>query len=388
MIVLDLAAETSPIYLSSKSFYGQPFIWCMLHNFGGNHGLYGRMDAVNRGPFEAMLFEGSTMVGMGTTPEGIEQNDIMYNFFNSLTFRDDILNVTDWVARYTTNRYGVTNKDTNAAWQLLFSTIYNCLDTHSNHNHGVPVQRPSLKITPFVWYDWHSVGKAWNLLLRAANQINDSDLFRYDLVDVTRQVLHDLSLDCYHNLTEAYENWNLDEVKVYGGRLLEIIQDMDSITSSHSKWLLGNWLEAAKRLAKNDDERKLYEYNARNQITLWGPAGNILDYGNKEWGGLLGSYYFSRWQLFTNYLQDCVVNHTKFDPKVFDGMSLQLESNWTFATDLYPTVPHGDSVSLSSSLYEKYKQFIVWTKGEEEQVHKSSRVLSPYSYQNIGRVSE
>lgn len=49
-----------------------------------------------QGPFEAMLFEGSTMVGMGTTPEGIEQNDIMYNFFNSLTFRDDILNVTDW----------------------------------------------------------------------------------------------------------------------------------------------------------------------------------------------------------------------------------------------------------------------------------------------------
>lgn len=42
-------------------------------------------------------------------------------------------------------------------------------------------------------------------------------------------------------------------LRVYGGRLLEIIQDMDSITSSHSKWLLGNWLEAAKRLAKNDD---------------------------------------------------------------------------------------------------------------------------------------
>lgn len=61
------------------------------------------------------------------------------------------------VARYTTNRYGVTNKDTNAAWQLLFSTIYNCLDTHSNHNHGVPVQRPSLKITPFVSFNLSSL---------------------------------------------------------------------------------------------------------------------------------------------------------------------------------------------------------------------------------------
>lgn len=36
------------------------------------------------------------MVGMGITPEGIEQNDVVYNFFNSLTFRDTSLNVTQW----------------------------------------------------------------------------------------------------------------------------------------------------------------------------------------------------------------------------------------------------------------------------------------------------
>ncbi|PIK59728.1 putative alpha-N-acetylglucosaminidase isoform X2 [Apostichopus japonicus] len=391
MIVLDLAAETVPIYVSPKSFYGQPFIWCMLHNFGGNHGLYGRMDAVNKGPFEAMLFEGSTMVGMGTTPEGIEQNDFIYNFFNSLTFRGDHLNVPEWVGNYSRNRYGVSNEDINNAWQLLSTTIYNCLDTHSDHNHGIPVQRPSLKLAPNVWYDWRSVGKAWKSLLRAANQCSGSDLFRYDLVDVTRQVLHDISLECYQNLTAAYDNWNLDEVKVYGERLLEVIQDMDNITSSHSKWLLGNWLEAAKRAGKNDDEKKLYEYNARNQITLWGPSGNILDYGNKEWGGLLGSYYYSRWRLFANYIQDCVYSHTKFDRTTFNNMSLQVESNWTFARDLYPTVPQGDSVSISSSLYMKYKSFIEWTNKKPtlvNSVKSPGRLFSAYSYQNIGTDKE
>lgn len=29
----------------------------------------------------------------------------------------------------------------------------------------------------------------------------------------------------------------------------------------------------------------LYEYNARNQITLWGPDGQIKDYANKQWAG-------------------------------------------------------------------------------------------------------
>jgi hypothetical protein len=31
----------------------------------------------------------------------------------------------------------------------------------------------------------------------------------------------------------------------------------------------------------------LYEYNARNQITLWGPLGEIVDYANKQWAGAL-----------------------------------------------------------------------------------------------------
>ena len=33
-------------------------------------------------------------------------------------------------------------------------------------------------------------------------------------------------------------------------------------------------------------EKQLYEYNARNQITLWGPHGEIVDYANKQWAGM------------------------------------------------------------------------------------------------------
>ena len=47
MIVLDLYSEVSPQYTRLDSFYGQPFIWCMLHNFGGTVGMYGVIDNVN-----------------------------------------------------------------------------------------------------------------------------------------------------------------------------------------------------------------------------------------------------------------------------------------------------------------------------------------------------
>lgn len=47
LLVLDLQSELFPQYSRTKSFYGQPFIWCMLHNFGGTLGMHGSLDIVN-----------------------------------------------------------------------------------------------------------------------------------------------------------------------------------------------------------------------------------------------------------------------------------------------------------------------------------------------------
>ena len=69
----------------------------------------------------------------------------------------------------------------------------------------------------------------------------------------------------------------------------------------------------SKALATTDAESRLYEFNARNQITLWGPdggfifldiiyfckanlLGQILDYAGKQWSGMVSDYYIPRFQ--------------------------------------------------------------------------------------------
>lgn len=47
MLVLDLQSEQFPQYKRLESYYGQPFIWCMLHNFGGTLGMFGSVDIIN-----------------------------------------------------------------------------------------------------------------------------------------------------------------------------------------------------------------------------------------------------------------------------------------------------------------------------------------------------
>ena len=54
LIVLDLWSETVPVWSQTDAYYGTPFIWNMLHNFGGRSGLYGRMPAVALWPAMAL----------------------------------------------------------------------------------------------------------------------------------------------------------------------------------------------------------------------------------------------------------------------------------------------------------------------------------------------
>lgn len=55
MIILELFAEVRPVYRQTKSYFGQPFIWCMLHNFGGTMELYGRFDSINKVGYQQCL---------------------------------------------------------------------------------------------------------------------------------------------------------------------------------------------------------------------------------------------------------------------------------------------------------------------------------------------
>ena len=78
---------------------------------------------------------------------------------------------------------------------------------------------------------------------------------------------------------------------------IDLLKDMEEILSTNKNFLLGPWLESAKALATNDEEKKIYEFNARNQITLWGPNGEILDYAGNcllKFSPRLQSDYFER----------------------------------------------------------------------------------------------
>ncbi|XP_060608004.1 alpha-N-acetylglucosaminidase-like isoform X1 [Ruditapes philippinarum] len=387
MIVLDLFAEVRPVYNSTHSFYGQPFIWCMLHSFGGTMELYGVIETVNKGPFKARQFVDSTMIGTGLTPEGIFQNEVMYELMNENAIASSPRNLTKWFSDYARNRYGKYDVDTEKAWQLLKATVYNCTDNHSNGgSHVIPTRRPKLSLRPEIsvynntdmlkdhskyviptsrpslkphipdiWYDPQQLYTAWGHMVKASSKLGSSTLFRYDLVDIARNSLQVISTKFYTEMIAAYKNKDMAMLKSAGSDLIELLEDLEMLLASDKHFLLGTWIRDARNRGHTVAEKNLMEYNARNQVTLWGPTGEIRDYAAKQWSGLFSGYYTKRWQSFLTSLLQCVEKGEKFNHKKFEMMVLEtIEQPFTFSREAVPDTPKGDSVQIASSLYQKY----------------------------------
>lgn len=317
MLIIDLQSEQHPQYLRTKSFYGQPFIWSMLQNFGGTLGMLGSVNILNNRPFEAFQMENTSMIGFGITAEGIFQNYAMYEFALevgwNLTIPLTPEEIENWFNFYAFTRYGNKSASVNTAWKYLVKSVYSFEGMEMMRGKYTINRRPSLKIEPWVWYEPSLVKKAWSKLIKNKKLIKSSPLLRHDLVDVTRQNLQLFGDAIYLEIKKAYQEKNLSMFQSQKKLMFELFDDLEKLLKSSSNFLLGKWLRSAKNMGTTPAEIKLLEFNARNQITLWGPKGEIVDYANKQWSGIVLDVFKPRWQIFLNVLESCLQSGAKFD---------------------------------------------------------------------------
>lgn len=138
-----------------------------------------------------------------------------------------------------------------------------------------------------------------------------------------------------------------------------LISDMDKLLATRKDFLLGKWLNDAKRWGTNDAEKALYEKNARNLITLWGDKdASLHEYANKHWSGLLNGFYLQRWQQFFKAAAAGMNTKHPFNQEDFDTKIKQWEWNWVNGKELYSEQPQGDPVVISKMMYQKYSAAI------------------------------
>lgn len=374
MLILDLQSGLTPQYKRLHSYFGQPFIWCTLHNFGGQLGMYGYLSRVNTEVPKGRKFKNSTMIGIGIAPEGIDQNYIMYEFTLESPFRVNPTNLSEWVSKYAIRRYGIYKEIINTAWLLLKSTVYNyhpevsfrvsalgtklrVLRAGEHISKNILTRFPSLYLNEPFWYNKSIIFDVYKMFVSASNEhdISSSELFQHDLIDVTRQTIQTAISGLYFEIVKEYAESNLENFQDRVNTFLDLLDELDVILGSGKKFLLGNWLESAKKLAVNENETTWYEFNARNQITLWGPNGEIRDYAAKQWSGMIADFYKSRWLIFLQALNESIIENVPCNASLIKNqIFLSVEKPFGFDRKVYPTLPRGNTIQIIQEFSKKW----------------------------------
>jgi alpha-N-acetylglucosaminidase len=364
MLLLDLAAEIEPVWKRTQAFYGKPWIWNMLHNFGGNISMFGRMDGVAEGPSSALNDPLSgKLKGIGLTMEAIEQTPVMYELMMEHTWQTGNINIDNWLKKYIRNRYGTANKNMIAAWQVLKQTVYNGKEIRDGAE-SILTGRPTLD-SATRWtktklnYARAGLLPAWDLFIKAIPDCGESDGFQYDLVDVTRQVLANYAYPLQKKWVKAYDQKDTVAFAIYTRQFLRLISDMDQLLATRKDFLLGPWIADARRCGITQEEKALYEKNARDLITLWGDANSPLhEYSCRQWSGLLNDFYKPRWEQFFAKLKTAMQSGKPVDIMDFEKQVSQWEWNWVNEQKSYPLMASGKTVAIAKKLYSKYRNVV------------------------------
>lgn len=88
---------------------------------------------------------------------------------------------------------------------------------------------------------------------------------RYDLIDLTRQALAKYANQLFLKVIEAYRMADLRSAASLSQEFLSLVNDMDTLLGCHEGFLLGPWLESAKKLAKDEEQKKQVNISSTSQ---------------------------------------------------------------------------------------------------------------------------
>ena len=305
---LDLQADMNPQHgLFEQN--GSPWIYCMLHNFGGRMGLDGEVPVIAQDPIET--FQGTNnMVGIGMTPEAMENGPAVYELLFDTNWTKDPINYREWMKTYGERRAGGTSDSLNQAWKILLNTAYadkgiyyqGAAETVINTRPSDSFNAASTWGHSNILYDKKELDKALLLLIDNYEAFSESEAYKYDLADVAEQVICNAAVEYHKLMVQAKNAGDLEEFTKLSTAFLGMIDLSDQILSTTDEFMLGTWVEAARKMITDADDwtKDLFEFNARSLVTTWGGerVGSLKDYSNRKWAGLTKTFYKERWEIW------------------------------------------------------------------------------------------
>ncbi|MBQ8839527.1 MAG: alpha-N-acetylglucosaminidase [Bacteroidales bacterium] len=302
-LLLDYHCENTEVWQQTDSFYGVPYIWNYLGNFGGNSHLTGSFRVIDERFENALVNGGSNLSGIGCTLEAMDCNPYVFEYVLEKAWDFSIHHdVEAWINAMSDRRTGKVDENARQAWQHLANTIY--VDERPTG-----LRQQMLNFRP-VFNDWawtynspaldedtENLRIALDLMLEADGS---GAAYGFDVTNIARQYLTNVFNAAFRDYEVAVKDGKREDMAAKAELMLRILDDLEVITGTQAYFLAGKWIEDARSWGTTPEEEDYYEREARNLITTWaGKAHQSLnDYARRTCNGLISSYYKPRWEKF------------------------------------------------------------------------------------------
>ena len=298
MIVLDYESDYVEIWRRTDRFYGQKFIWCYLGNFGGMTEIEGDFHR-NAKLISATMAEGGPgFVGIGSTLEGFGVNEPVYEAVFAHAWNTGI-GLEEYIDNIADRHLGRVDPAFRAYWHTLADKV--------SVTHTSTGSSSIINAHPNLEGQWH-----WTTELRKGYDIahmeealalietveGTSDYFHFDLANARRQVIGNKALAVRARFTDAYRAGDRAAMVAASQEFLGLCDQLVAVLKTRQEFSLDSWIRDARAWGKSKAEKDYCEKNARTIITIWGDTYALSDYANRDWDGLVDTFYKVRWRMF------------------------------------------------------------------------------------------
>lgn len=312
--LLDYYTENIPVWKETEGFYGQPYIFCYLGNFGGNTRLAGPFRKESARITEALEEGGAS--GIGCTLEGFGVNQWFFEYVMGRVW-DTGISDDEWLSLLDARHHAPEG-----FWKEMADSIY----LRGSISEGPLVcGRPCdggfqhWTVVNHTPYDPATLERLWKRLQA------HPDASPADLVILETQVLGNRFTALRDDFVAACRAGQADRAKAVGEQMKHLLLEIDTLAGTRPEFRAEDWLDAASAWGTTPEEKEYYRDDAWKLLTIWGEAPNLNDYANRLWSGLVRDYYLPRWELFIQWHLDCLENGTTFDSRAFDRACRELE---------------------------------------------------------------
>ncbi len=301
-MVLDMASDYNKfIWWNSydwdfyPKFYNKEWVWSVIPNMGGKTAMTGNLEYYANGRLDALKSSNrGNLTGYGFAPEGVENNEIVYELLCDGGWTDQRIDLNSWMTNYAKSRYGTKMEAIESYYDGLRNSVYNSFTDHPR-------------------FGWQTAGNTLG-----SGSINKNSAYREGVEALFAQLPEDPQGTLLMNdLIEAAviyaggkvedmcakaknlaDNGRKDEARSLRHAIDTIMLDMDRALSCHTLYRLDKWEQQAIDCSTNRPEKAKYARNARRIVSVWygDHTSNepVCDYAARLWSGLIRDYYRPR----------------------------------------------------------------------------------------------